>query len=134
MTGPPEGGADGQRAARLKFCGFLLALQTGPFAVPGASRASKREVGLGSRPAKGLVIPSCVNKKKQKAAQIGPRWPMTEGRRAVMVRVGPKNRRICGEFRPKRPMTERRHAVMGSGVPKIIKMAVDSATRWPMTE
>ena len=43
---------------------------------------------------------------------------MTEGRRAVMVRVGPKNQGICGVFRPKHPMTERRHAVMGSGVPK----------------
>ena len=51
-----------------------------------------------------------------------------------MVRGGPKNQRIYGEFRPKRPMTERRHAVMGSGVPKIMKMAVDSAPRWPMTE
>ena len=61
---------------------------------------------------------------------------MTEGRRAVIVRVGPKNKRICGEFRSKWPMTERRHAVMGSGVQKIMKMAVGSAqaARDRMTE
>ena len=97
-------------------------------------------MGLGSPPARGVVIPSfchsvMCSKKRQKIAQIGPKRPMTEGRRAVMVRVGPKNQGICGVFRPKRPMTGRRHAVMGSGVPKKpMKMIANSAARWPMTE
>ena len=66
---------------RVKFCGFWLAVQTGPFAAPGASRASKNASRASKREGGGWgldrgrsgglsfrhsVILSCVNKNSKK--------------------------------------------------------------------
>ena len=94
---------------RLKFCRFLLALQTGPFAAPGASRisknasrASKREgagVGLGSRPARGLVIPSFCHVLIEKA-KSSTNW--------TQVAYDRRSSRCHGARGPEKPTNLRR--------------------------
>ena len=127
MTGPPRGGRPPAASALLQTGkrGLSRRLEHPEYPKTHPEHQNGKAGGWGlDRAGQGachsVILSFChvFNKKKQKVAQIGPRWPMTEGRRAVMVRGGPKNQRICGEFRPKRPMTERRHAVMGCGVPK----------------